>query len=166
MPYEFSFDKRSALIVSGCLLLSGALLVFAGFLVGVGSQSAAGTKSSLPVTAVQTSVSSVQKSSTLQHPVSSEKLENSIPSSVSASSRNFCLQYGSFQEKKNAESLIKTLKKDGIAASASVFVDENAKNWYVVRSGNYSSVDAAAKSASEIKKKTNMSVLVRRSDAI
>ncbi len=166
MSYEFSFDKRTALIVFGCLFLSGALLVFAGFLVGAGSQSAADTKSALARNVVASNVIGVQKNSTQQDSVSSENSGNPQTLQVAPGPRNFCLQYGSFQDKKNAESLIKTLKKNGISATVFVFVDEDAKTWYAVRSGIYSSIDAAAKSASEIKKKTSMSVLVRRSDTI
>jgi len=166
MNYEFSFDKRTAFIVLGCLFLSGALLVFAGFLVGAGSQNAADTKSALARNAVTSTVSSVQKNITPQDSASSKISSNSPTLQVATGPRNFCLQYGSFQDKKNAGGLIKTLKKDGITAKVSVFVDENAKTWYVVRSGSYSSIDAAAKSASAIKKKISVSVLVRRSDTI
>ncbi len=157
----------------GCIFVAGALLLFAGFLVGRGSQNRVHNQAIPAVNSPGMDRNAGAKKITgITHTGSSE---NGVPQAESNRTQtaltvpkqhSYCLQYGSFQEKKNAESAIKELKKNGIAAKIFVFVDSNSATWYAVRSGSYPSIDKAAESASKIAKKTNMSVLVRRSDAI
>lgn len=173
MSYEFSFNKQTGSIMLGCIFVAGALLLFAGFLVGRESQNGARNQAIPAVNApVMARNAGAKRNTEITRNTSSE---SSVPQSESdrmqttpdvSGQHSYCLQYGSFQKKKNAENTIKGLKKNGIVAKIFVFVDSNSATWYAVRSGSYPSIDQAAESASKIAKETNMSVLVRRSDAI
>lgn len=107
-----------------------------------------------------------QESTTNQSQVESESLQTQHSNEDDHKNHLYCLQFGAFQDQKNAEKQVTFLKEKGISATVYPLESKAGKTWYAVRSGKYDSIEAAAKSASELSLNTKVSGLVRRIGAI
>lgn len=174
MSFNFTFDKRTAPLMAGCVAVACLLIFLAGLLLGLrnghsGSAALAGAGASLPT--LPLSPGAIKESSppaqTQVLPVATgESHAIQTDSAPAREPRAYCLQFGSFQRKANAAGLIKNLKKKHVAAEILVLRGRNRKEWYVVRSGKYSSIDAAAAQSMELKRKTEVPSLVRRAGTL
>jgi cell division septation protein DedD len=184
MSFDFTFDKRTAPLMAGCVILACLLIFFAGLLLGLRNGSSGGNglatagtshpallstpgigKSSAPAGAMQNQKSATNlQSSNQQSAVAGESYATSTKPAHEA--RAYCLQFGSFQKKANAAGLLKKLKKKHVAAEIIMLRSQNKREWYVVRAGKYSSIDVAAAQSAAIKRKTDVSSLVRRTGSI
>jgi septal ring-binding cell division protein DamX len=173
MNLEFSIDKKTGAAIAACVVLASVLLVLAGYLLGASSALPASVASAVPA------VTPAQKA----QPRPGANPANAAPSAAGAADAasdadaapaqtaaagqppapsHYCLQFGSFRDKKNAQTLVKTLKKTGVTATVVVFSGANGQPWYVVRSGDFDSIDAASASAASMRSSQNLAVLVRR----
>ena len=170
MNLEFSIDKKTGAAIAACVVLASVLLVLAGYLLGAGS----GARTPLPTTAVAASAAQPSAPSLAAGAAASAPQSDSTASAAAQPSTQpqpsappeYCLQFGSFRDKKNAQTLVKTLKKSGVTATVVVFADTNGQPWYVVRSGSYAAIDAAAQSAASLRAQQKISVLVRRAGVL
>ncbi|RZU29767.1 SPOR domain-containing protein [Edaphobacter modestus] len=181
MSYDFSFEKKNAVILTSCVLLIAVLLVLAGFLLGIRSSSSnASASKPQPVPPVQ--ARSVEKPNPLPSPPTpldvspSEPLPASAPLQIekpspdhshkSHPSPQFSLQIGAFRSKQNAEARVKILKDQGVAATIMSIRDALGTTWFAVRTGAYSDLPSATKAAQAMSATTNEFVIVRPAQSL
>jgi len=163
MNYEFSLDKKTGLLVIGCCVLASILLLTAGFLIGISTTTARSvTAAPQSLAPAPTQPSAVDTSHSTPAGNGAAGSPSAPAAALPAAAPTFCIQFGSFLVKKNADALVKQLKKSGVVATTSPFEDDAARTWYVVRSGSYSSMDDAAQAAQDLRKQLGLSALVRR----
>jgi len=181
MNLEFSIDKKTGAAIAACVVLASVLLVLAGYLLGAGSGAPA-TSAASPASSIPSAPSADKSGPTPTHPATSASAASAqtatndagaaslgaspADASQPAAPPEYCLQFGSFRDKKNAQALVKTLKKAGVTVTVVVFADTNGQPWYVVRSGSYAVMDEAAQSAASLRAQQNISVLVRRTGVL
>ncbi len=166
MNLEFSIDKKTGAAIAACVVLASVLLVLAGFLLGAGTAArtplpTATAPASAALPSAQPQAASAAASASQRESLASAAPQPSTQPQPSAPPE-YCLQFGSFRDKKNAQALVKTLKKAGVTATVVVFADTSGQPWYVVRSGSYAVMDEAAQSAASLRAQQKISVLVRR----
>ncbi len=179
MNLEFSIDKKTGAAIAACVVLASVLLVLAGYLLGAGSGAPA-SSAALPAVSIPGAPPAAKSASSPTHPAATASAASAQTALSGASSSDtsqtgasqpaappqYCLQFGSFRDKKNAQALVKTLKKAGVTATVVVFADTNGQPWYVVRSGSYAAIDEASQSAASLRAQQNISVLVRRTGVL
>jgi len=75
----------------------------------------------------------------------------------------YCLQFGAFQDKANADAKVKTLKEAGITAMVFPTQDSGGHSWFAVRAGSYDGLAAATDAARAVSDQTGNYVIIRRS---
>ncbi len=183
----FTLDKKSVLLLAGCLVAAAILLFVAGFLLGIGQgesviskvqrglkvqdqpvsdKTFASGKSGIEANHAQQvrakkSTSNAQKISPAA--VSGEvRHETNLAATNVRGSHFYCLQFGLFQRKKNADIWVQRLKHKKVVAREIVFRDATGHTLYGVRSGRYVSVDAASAEAAMLRRKLKINSHVRR----
>ncbi|MFA5905950.1 MAG: tetratricopeptide repeat protein [Desulfobacula sp.] len=73
------------------------------------------------------------------------------------------LQAGAFLSRPNADKIKNNLAENGFEADILILKDTKERDWYLVRSGNYSSLDEAKKAALAIKEKLGIEPAIRPS---
>lgn len=182
MSYDFSFERKNAVILISCVLLIAVLLVVAGFLLGIRSTSSnASTSNQRPVPPLQ--APTVEKpSSPSPSPPSPLDVSSSTPLPASAAlqiekpspdhshkshpSPQFSLQIGAFHSKQNAEARVKILKDQGVAATIMSIRDALGTTWFAVRTGAYSDLPSATKAAQAMSAATSEYVIVRPAQSL
>jgi cell division protein FtsN len=80
--------------------------------------------------------------------------------------RPYVLQVGAFRDTKPAKDLQADLLKKGYSTTIYNMVDEDLRNWHMVRFGGYKDVSTASKAASDFTAKEGVQALVKRFDAL
>lgn len=75
----------------------------------------------------------------------------------------YCLQFGAFQDKANADAKVKNLNESGITAEVLSTHDFAGRSWFAVRTGSYDGLIAATNAAHALSERTGDYVIVRYS---
>ncbi len=89
--------------------------------------------------------------------------KNSQPAAHKSPDETLSLQAGAFLNRPNADKTKTKLVQNGFDADILILKDSKGRDWYLVRSGSYSSTDEAKKAAAAIKEKTGMEPAIRPS---
>jgi cell division protein FtsN len=182
MSYDFSFEKKNAVLLAACVFVIAILLVWAGYLLGIqhiAPQASIPNPEPAPLLppAMEKPVSpppSPAKSIDLgTEPVpvaSASYVSNEQPAPAlnrkSPSSPQFSLQIGAFHSKANAEARVKTLKDQGVSATIMNTTDAAGITWFAVRAGTYPDLPSATKAARAMSAATNDFVIVRPAQSL
>jgi cell division protein FtsN len=85
------------------------------------------------------------------------------PHAVHDRKPKYCLQFGTFQDKANADTKVKSLKEAGITAEVLSTHDFAGRSWFAVRTGSYDGLIAATNAAHAMSDRTGDYVIVRYS---
>jgi cell division septation protein DedD len=78
----------------------------------------------------------------------------------------FSVQLGVFRDSKNAQQLVADLKQKGYPAIIFTALDEQQREWHVVRIPGFKTLDSAAGAAANFTNKERLQAIVRRSAAL
>jgi cell division protein FtsN len=180
MSYDFSFEKKNAVLLAACVFVIAMLLVWAGYLLGIQH------------IAPQASISKPEPphllQPTMEKPVSvpsspaelididpvpvtnagdvSNKRPSPTANSKSPSAPQFSLQIGAFHSKANAEARVKALKNQGVLATIMNTRDAAGLTWFAVRAGTYLDLPSATKAARAMSAATSDFVIVRPAQSL
>jgi cell division protein FtsN len=183
MSYDFSFEKKNAVLLAACILLIAMLLVSAGYLLGIQHSSPLTSISKpelvlpvpppteeKPVIAPAAPAKPLDVSPEPSSAASAGDLPadepSPAPSRKSHPSPQFSLQIGAFHSKGNAEARVKTLKEHGVAATIMSAKDAAGATWFAVRAGTYSDLPSATKAARAMSAATSEFVVVRLAQSL
>ena len=182
MSYDFSFEKKYAVLLAACVFVIAMLLVWAGYLLGVqhiAPQASIPKPESAPLlqptteklvspppapaksTDVGTEPATVAGTSDVSNEQPPPALNRKSPSSP-----QFSLQIGAFHSKANAEARVKTLKDQGVSAMILNSTDAAGITWFAVRTGIYSDLPSATKAARAMSAATSDFVIVRPTQSL
>lgn len=91
------------------------------------------------------------------------EFKNTTPVIHAGSNTAFTLQAGAFLNRPNADKVKAKLIQNGINADILVLKDSKGRDWHLVRSGSYTSLDEAKKAAAALKEKTGIEPAIRPS---
>jgi len=172
MSYDFSFSPKA--FFGTILCLAGLLIAtfFAGVVVGTLRQSPLAKTSTPAPASPPKRIFASNKSAAANPAPSTPAQENATPpptqeqASLHQEQRRYCLQYGIFQDKMQADQLLKDLSTKGVTASEATKEDQYKQSWIVIRSGDYATFEEASQSADILRPKLNQPVLVRPSASL
>ncbi len=152
MPYDLTFDKRSATLLAACGALIAILLVAAGFLIG--------SRHTTPPPATPALNPKPPASSPTP---ATPKEATPAPPLKPPTEAQFTLQFGAFQDQPNAQAKVKQLKEKGVTATIFPTHDIAGRTFYAVRSGSYPNASSAATAARDLQRTTQEQIIVRPS---
>lgn len=182
MSYDFSFEKKNAVLLAACVSVIAMLLVWAGYLLGI--------QHIAPQASIPKPEPAPLLQPTMEKPVSpppapaksidvgtdpvtipsAGDVSNEQPSPAlnrkSPSSPQFSLQIGAFHSKANAEARVKTLKDQGVSATILNATDAAGITWFAVRAGTYPDLSSATKAARAMSATTSDFVIVRPAQSL
>lgn len=195
MNYDFSFDKKTIILMAiGCVAI-GVLLFLAGLIVGLdrssGQAEAATKRSSQSGAETKPSAQSAEHPApALSKPSPDKAKESSSPASADSSKvpasqgepksseavakektedtkdqPAFSLQLGAFQAEDNALKLRDNLKAKGYPVFLFRVLDAEGHVWHTVRMGQYTDMKKASHAAAVFSSKEQTSAWVRPSNA-
>lgn len=195
MSYDFSFDKKTIILMAIGSVAIGVLLFLAGFIVGLdrsSGQAEAATKHS-PQSGAETKPSAQladHPTPALSKPSPDKAKESSSPASADSSKAlasqqepksseaaskekaedtkdqpAFSLQLGAFQAEDNALKLRDNLKAKGYPVFLFRVLDAEGHVWHTVRMGQYTDMKKASQAAAVFSSKEQTSAWVRPSNA-
>ncbi len=196
MSYNFSFDRKSAVLLCGCTIALAALLVSAGFLLGVKygqgpPPAVAFPAQPAPSVSAPAALPSPPPAPTVSAPALLPPLPPAAPVKASedqspepaapapvhdrtpqadapdpAAKPHYMLQLGAYQSRAEALAKQKELKEQVPGTTIFAGHDSAGETWYAVRSGDYDDLISASKAARDLRGKTAEVVLVRPSNRL
>jgi septal ring-binding cell division protein DamX len=179
MSYDFSFEKKNAVLLAACVFVIAMLLVWAGYLLGIqhiAPQASIPTPEPSPL--LMEKPVSPPPAATKSIDISTEPVPVASPANVSneqpapahnrksSSTPQFSLQIGAFHSKANAEARVKTLKDQGVSATIMNKTDDAGITWFAVRAGTYPDLPSATKAARAMSAATSDFVIVRPAQSL
>jgi cell division protein FtsN len=186
MSYDFTFNHKTFFALVFCLVALLLATFFAGFFTGIlriPRSQVISSKSSTPkLEKLVSTEKDAQTKPVAQNPATGTSEESPKPSAGQVKSaetadtkmnnigkqeeRQYCLQFGSFQEKSQADRQLNDLAAKGITAMEESREDSYQQNWFVVRMGAFQNFDEASQAADGLRSKLNQPVLVRPTDSL